>query len=129
MKKNILVISGSPRVGGNSDALAEAFIEGVKKAGHNVELFQAGQKNIKGCMGCEQCYSKETACVVNDDFNELAPMLEKADTIIWVTPVYYFTFTASIKAAIDKMYAFAISGRSLQKKQHVARLWRSRRGC
>ncbi len=34
MKKNILVLDGSPRVGGNSDLLADAFIKGATKAGH-----------------------------------------------------------------------------------------------
>ena len=36
MPKNILVLTGSPRAGGNSDQLADAFIGGARQAGHKV---------------------------------------------------------------------------------------------
>lgn len=35
-EKNILILNGSPSVGGNSDLLADAFIKGATKAGHEV---------------------------------------------------------------------------------------------
>ena len=35
--KKVLVISSSPRRMGNSDLLADAFIEGAREAGHTVE--------------------------------------------------------------------------------------------
>jgi len=35
--KNILVISASPRKGGNSDVLCDEFIKGAQQAGHKVE--------------------------------------------------------------------------------------------
>ena len=47
MNKTILVLTGSPRVGGNSDQLADAFIRGVQNAGNNVIRFDAGRKQIK----------------------------------------------------------------------------------
>ena len=36
MGKKIIVLTGSPRRGGNSDCIAEAFIAGAKEAGHEV---------------------------------------------------------------------------------------------
>ena len=36
MKKNILILLGSPRVGGNSDQMADAFTRGAEAAGHVV---------------------------------------------------------------------------------------------
>lgn len=33
MRKNVLVLSGSPRKNGNSDMLCDAFIKGAEKAG------------------------------------------------------------------------------------------------
>ena len=35
--KNILVISASPRKGGNSDVLCDEFIKGAQQAGHKAE--------------------------------------------------------------------------------------------
>ena len=37
MKKNVLILSSSPRRKGNSDLLCDRFLEGAKDAGHNVE--------------------------------------------------------------------------------------------
>lgn len=39
MSKNVLILSASPRKGGNSDLLCDAFAQGAKEAGHTVEKF------------------------------------------------------------------------------------------
>ena len=45
MKKNILIISGSPRRNGNSEMLADEFASGASSAGHQVEkVVLAGKK-------------------------------------------------------------------------------------
>jgi multimeric flavodoxin WrbA len=117
MEKNILVLTGSPRVGGNSDLMAEAFIKGAKAAGHEVVKYEAGKKDIKGCKACDTCFSKGTACSFDDDFNSLALLLAKADAIVFATPIYWFTFPAQIKAAIDKLYSFIIGNKALNVKE------------
>lgn len=111
MSKKILVLTGSPRKGGNSDMLADAFISGAEAAGHEITKFECGHKNVKPCIACDACYSKEGACAFGDDFNELAPLLEHSDMIILVTPMYWFTFPAQLKAVLDKMYALLIGSR------------------
>jgi multimeric flavodoxin WrbA len=105
-KKNILVLTGSPRKNGNSDKMADAFIEGALSVGHKVNKFETARKQIEGCKACKKCWSKEKPCVFRDDFDELAPLLEEADVIVFVTPLYWFSFPSQIKAAIDKMYAY-----------------------
>ncbi|MEN6461430.1 MAG: flavodoxin family protein [Syntrophomonas sp.] len=111
MSKKILVLTGSPRKGGNSDLLADAFIKSAEASGHKVTKFECGHKNIKPCTACNACYSKESACVFGDDFNELAPLLEHSDMIVLATPMYWFTFPAQLKAGLDKMYALLVGGR------------------
>ena len=37
MSKNVLIISGSPRRGGNSETLCDQFAAGAKDAGNHVE--------------------------------------------------------------------------------------------
>ena len=105
MKKKILVLTGSPRNGGNSDLMADAFIKGAQAAGHEVVKVKTDEKNVRGCKACCACYSEGAACVFNDDFNEIAPHLESADVVAMVTPVYWYTFSAQLKAVIDKMHA------------------------
>jgi len=118
-KKNVLVITGSPRKNGNSDILADAFIEGTEKAGHTVNRFNAGRKKIKGCMACNKCFSKGVACVFNDDFNEVAPFIEEADVIVFASPLYFFSFSTHMKAVTDKFYSFVIGNHPLKIKESI----------
>lgn len=117
MPKNILVLTGSPRKGGNSDKLADAFIAGVRQAGHTAVKYTTADKKIKGCMDCQTCFQNGTACSVPDDFNELAPLLEQADMVVFATPLYCFSFPSQLKAAIDKFYSYLISKRALKVKE------------
>ena len=72
MGKSILVFNGSPRVGGNSDLLADAFVKGATKAGYDVAKCEVGKKNMIGCKACDTCYSKGKPCSFDDDFNSIA---------------------------------------------------------
>jgi multimeric flavodoxin WrbA len=104
--KNILVLTGSPRKGGNSELLADAFIKGAIKKGHTVNKFETAFKNIQGCKACDACWSNGKACVFEDDFMELVPFLNVAEVMVLCTPVYWFGMTAQIKLAIDKLYSY-----------------------
>jgi multimeric flavodoxin WrbA len=117
--KKIIVLTGSPRNGGNSDLMADAFIEGARSAGHVVTKVKTDEKNVRGCKACNACYSKGVACVYNDDFNEIAPHLENADVVAVATPVYWYTFPAQLKSVIDKMYALYVGKKPISGKECV----------
>ena len=119
MKKKILVLTGSPRNGGNSDLMADAFIKGARAKGHDVVKVKTDEKKVQGCKACRACYSKGTACVSNDDFNEIAPHIENADVVAVATPVYWYTFPAQLKAVIDKMFALYVGEKPLTEKECV----------
>ncbi|MHB9295267.1 hypothetical protein PilKf_01009 [Pillotina sp. SPG140] len=55
----------------------------------------------------------------NDDFNEVAPMFERADIIVFCTPLYYSTFPAQLKVVIDKMVSFFIGNKKLKIKEAI----------
>jgi len=116
MSKNVLVLTGSPRDGGNSEMMADAFIKGALAAGHDACKFRTATRGINGCRACNRCFSKGHACAYDDDFNELAPLLEDADVLVLCTPLYWFSFPMQIKAAIDKMYAFHVGKRKTKIK-------------
>ena len=99
--KNILVLTGSGRVQGNSDRLAEAFAKGAREAGHTVNVFPTGRHNLRACMHCEGCWSKGKPCVLVDDFDKLSPMLEQAELLVFCSPLYWYNFSGHIKAAMD----------------------------
>lgn len=117
MSKNILVLTGSPRKGGNTDKLTDAFIAGAQQAGHTTITFSTADKHIKGCIDCQTCFTRGSACSIPDDFANLAPFLEQADMVVFATPMYWFSFPVQLKAAIDKLYSYVISKRTLKIKE------------
>ncbi len=108
MAKNILVITGSPRKGGNSNLLAEAFMKGARAAGHEVVSFASAVNRVEGCIACGTCWKKGKACSFDDGFDMLSPLLEQADMLVLCSPLYWFTFSTHLKAALDKVYAYTV---------------------
>ncbi len=66
MSKTVLVLSTSPRKGGNSDALADAFVRGAQEAGNQVEKITLYDKTIGFCKGCLSCQNTQR-CIIRDD--------------------------------------------------------------
>ena len=99
--KKVLVISASPRKGGNSDMLCDQFANGAREAGHEVEKIRLAEKNIGYCKGCYAC-TKLGKCFQDDDANELVEKMLSADVIVLATPVYFYSMDAQLKALIDR---------------------------
>lgn len=101
----ILVLSGSPRSGQNTAALVNAFKEGAESKGHEINVVEVAKKEIKGCMACEYCHTKgEGKCVIKDGMEDIYPLYADCDMIVLASPIYYFTMTAQIQAAIQRVY-------------------------
>ena len=105
MSKKVLVISSSPRKGGNSDTLCDRFIEGAVFTGNNVEKIFLKDKKIGYCTGCGLCNNREMVCSQNDDMTELLDKMIKADVIVMATPVYFYTMCGQMKTFIDRCCA------------------------
>ena len=101
----VLVITGSPHKNGTSAHLAEQFIKGAKEKGYEVIRFDAAEKQVHPCIACERCHNTDKGCVFKDAMEELNPELLSADVIAFVSPIYYYTISAQIKAVIDRFYA------------------------
>lgn len=102
--KKIIVISTSLRRGSNSEMLADQFVAGAQKAGHEVEKVTLFGKEIRFCIGCLSCQTTHR-CAINDD---VAPIMEKvlnADVVVWATPIYYYEMSGQMKTLIDRMNA------------------------
>lgn len=101
MSKNILVINTSLHGRSNSELLAEAFIEGARSAGNRVEKVTLKDKTIAFCKGCLACQTLG-ACVIQDDAISITEKMEKADVIVWSTPIYYYEMSGQMKTLIDR---------------------------
>lgn len=104
--KNILVVVGSGQKNGNTSKLADAFAAGASSAGHAVTSVFLGDKVINGCTGCEVC-RKLGKCIQKDDMEALYPLVRQADTIVFASPLYFWTISARLKAFLERFYAIA----------------------
>jgi len=110
----IAVLNGSPRKG-TTTAMVQAFCEGAEAAGHVVEEYQVGKMKIAGCLACEYCHTKgEGSCIQKDDLEKILPAYKEADMIVFASPIYYFTMSAQIEAAIQRVYCI---GKPLKAKK------------
>jgi multimeric flavodoxin WrbA len=99
--KKVLIISSSPRKGGNSDLLCDEFARGAKEAGHEVEKIRLAEKKIGFCTGCYACRTFNK-CFQKDDADALVEKMLAADVIVLATPVYFYSMSAQLKALIDR---------------------------
>lgn len=101
MSKTVLVLSTSPRKGGNSDALADAFVRGAQKAGNQVEKITLYDKTIGFCKGCLSCQNTQR-CIIRDDADAITQKMLTADVIAFATPIYYYGMCGQMKTLLDR---------------------------
>lgn len=80
----VLAISGSPHMGdGNTAMILDPFLEGMKEAGANVDLFYTRNLKIGPCNGDMSCWFKNTwKCGQDDDMQMLLPKFKESDVIV-----------------------------------------------
>ena len=101
---NILIINGSPRKGGNTDLLVEAFVKGASQK-HHVEVVSVRDYKVNPCMGCNACFmSKDNTCAQKDDMAMIYEKMAHADMLVIASPVYFYGLSAQLKAVIDRCH-------------------------
>ena len=101
---NIVVLSGSPRKGGNTDLLVEAFVKGASEK-HNVEVVLVRDHHINPSIGCDSCFKRENnSCFQNDNMQLIYDKLLHADMLVVASPVYFYGISSQLKAVIDRCH-------------------------
>lgn len=113
----ITVITGSPRKGGNTFAMVDAFVKAAQAKGHEVVRFDAAMMKIGGCHACMTCCKTGKACSFDDDFNLIAPHILDADAIVYAMPVYWYSIPAQIKGVIDRVFSLVVGGKNVSGKK------------
>ena len=105
MTKKILILSGSPRRGGNSDLLCDEFLRGAAEAGNIVEKVFLRDNKIGFCTACYACRDNGSVCAIQDDVAGLLMKLHQADVIVMASPVYFYSIDGQMKTFIDRCLA------------------------
>ncbi len=105
----ILGVMGSPRLDGNTSRMLAAFHEQIGNE-HLLELVNLTSLDINGCLGCKHCQRNTLGeCLQNDDTSTVLARIRNADAVIYASPLYAWSFSAQMKALIDRHYCM-VSG-------------------
>lgn len=104
MSKKVVVISSSPRAGGNSDTLCDEFVKGAIEAGKDAKKYFLEDIDFDSCKACYKCKTPEMKCFQDDGIAEILKDMVEADVIVYATPVYYFSMTGTLKMFFDRCY-------------------------
>ncbi|HOT02611.1 MAG TPA: flavodoxin family protein [Methanolinea sp.] len=102
--RDVVIIQGSPRAGGNSAILASWAAESARREGRKVEVIYPHDMDIHPCIGCYQCYNTGT-CVFQDDMNGIIDAVAVCSLLVICSPVYTNSVPAGLKALLDRFMA------------------------
>lgn len=101
----IIAFNGSPA--GKASAtnrMLTAFLNGAKRTGAEVKVYQLAEYQIKQCQGCFHCWFQSPGnCVLQDDMKELLKEYQTADVVCFGSPVYSWNMTALLKNFVDRL--------------------------
>jgi multimeric flavodoxin WrbA len=117
----VLAINGSPHMGeGNTAMILNPFLEGMKEAGADVDLFYTRKVKIGPCNGDMSCwFVNPGTCGQKDDMQMLLPKFKEADVIVWASPVYYSGVTGPLKNLMDRQLPLHMQGELGSKRQKI----------
>ena len=104
----VLGLSGSPRVGGNTDIILQEALAAAKTEGAEVKLIRISDYHIQPCTGCMACFGTKK-CVTDDDGENIYQEIVKADGVIMGSPSYFQGVTAQMKIFIDRIGFLALA--------------------
>lgn len=99
----VLILNGSPHSTGTTSRAIKELTDTFNSLNVEVEVLQVGNKDIRGCIGCYQCY-KLKKCVFDDIVNEVGEKLKEVDGLILASPVYYASPNATLLALCDRLF-------------------------
>jgi multimeric flavodoxin WrbA len=107
----IVAIGGSPRAGGNSNALMRAAVEAAVERGATAEYFYPSRMDVAGCKACDGCRrGPDAVCVQQDDMHAIYAALKACDVVVLASPVYFYALSSWVKAVLDRCYALITPG-------------------
>ncbi|HKM41434.1 MAG TPA: flavodoxin family protein [Methanocorpusculum sp.] len=121
---NLIAINGSPRKGGNTETVLDAFLKGAEDAGASVKKRRLVEILHKNCRGCNECH-KTGVCVIRDNLTPVFEDILSADILVLASPIYSMSVTAEMKSFIDRgqfLWARKFVTKTLSfDKEHLAK--------
>ncbi len=122
MQYKILGISGSPVKKGNVDTFLASIMDMASEKGLQPETINLSEMEIKNCIHCNFCLSKQKAgkyCSLEDDAQAIFEKIEVADIILLASPVYFMRTSGMTASFLDRLRVFIfgnVAGGKLRNK-------------
>lgn len=100
----LVVLAASPHAGGAGSRLAQVAVAAAQDAGMSARLLRLNRYTVAPCDNCGACLGTGQCCHV-DDFEALVDVLDEADALMLVSPVYFAGPPAQLKAFFDRYQA------------------------
>lgn len=108
-------ISGSPAAGGNNEKILGIAMETAEEKGFETETILLSRRNVLPCTDCGIC-KKKKECPLDDDMDEIFPILENSDAFVVTSPVFFGCLSAQLKAMLDRTVLLRRNGFLLKGK-------------
>lgn len=105
----MIILSGSPRRGGNSDTAAALLRDGLTASGVDADLRTVRDGVYRPCVACGFCERHPGRCTLDtpgDDTAKLLADLRSASALLLVLPVFFYGPPAQCKAIMDRAQTF-----------------------
>ncbi len=102
----VLSIYGGPRKKGNTATILAWVEQELETSKHHIERIDLLKNKVNGCIGCLKCKDNmaEPGCIQKDDGLEIIDRIVDSDAVIFASPLYYWGFSAQMKALIDRCH-------------------------
>ena len=114
----VVAFNGSPHKEGNTYHAIRMVTEELENRDIETEIIQVGNKEIRGCLGCNQCVkNQDQKCIIDDEVNGWIQKMKEADGIIIGSPVHYAAIAGTMKSFLDRaFYVTSVNGMMLRHK-------------
>jgi len=115
----VVAVMGSYRKGKTIDTLMDKAIEGVKSVTAEAEFqkIMLIDRHIEYCRNCGVCRNDDpikpiARCTIDDDMQEILPIMDEADAYIFGSPIFEGTVNAVTKTFLERIcWTMAKAGR------------------
>ena len=117
-EKRLLAILGSPHTNGTAATMLNYAIRRAEEMGCTVTKINLYEKNLSYCTGCRVCMNTHT-CIQKDDIQKIVICLQKCQTVLLATPVYWANVPAPVKNLFDRLLGTAMEETSTFPKPRL----------
>ena len=103
MSKPTVIINGTPRENGNTDAILNKIIEGAHEVGLETIYVKLRELAIANCIGCCTCRD-ESQCHFQDDMTQIRRYIEESDLLIFASTTIHFVKLLRKKAFLHPYF-------------------------